>query len=372
MTVEYQQFEVPPSNRVPRSSQLVNVIATLLPPGADPSATHSFFIVSGHYDSRATNALDSAGDAPGADDDGSGTALVLELARVFSRYEFATAIKFAVYAGEEQGLFGSTHLAETARTEGWQIGGVLNNDIVGSSHGGDGATDSASVRLFSQAYGAADTGAIFRQRNALGLENDGPSRTLARYIRECGEMYVPRFAVRLIDRLDRFLRGGDQTPFHDRGFAAVRFTESKENFDRQHRDIVPGKEAVYGDLPDYMDFNYCANIARVNAAALAALAFAPPPPADAGIIVSQLEYTTTLRWRPGHAAGAAGNVGSGNEPAGYLVLYRETTSPVWQQKMFTKDTTLTIPALKDDYLFGVQAVNAHGDASLPSIPKVAR
>ncbi|HEV8538040.1 MAG TPA: M28 family metallopeptidase [Bacteroidota bacterium] len=364
MSVEFQEFTAPPSQRIPRPAKIVNVIATIAPSrtttnlGAEGAHANRVFILSGHYDSRASNALDSTGNAPGANDDGSGTAIVLELARAFSKYEFESAIKFVAFAGEEQGLIGSTHLAEVAKEQGWNIQAVLNNDIVGNALGGNGETESGYVRLFSEAYSAADTGAIFRQRNSLGLENDGASRLLARYVEEVAEMYVPNFAVRLIYRRDRFLRGGDHIPFDDRGFAAVRFTVAKENFDQQHQDVRSENGKSYGDLPEYMDFSYCANIARANAAALASLALAPEAPSNVRILTKGLQYDTEVRWR----------INPEHDLSGYIVKYRETTSPSWQHSIFTSDTTATLKVSKDDYLFAVQAVDKDGNPSLPSIP----
>ncbi len=354
MTVAFERSIAPPGPRVPGPTQIVNVVATLHPadPGA-PSAKRTV-IIGGHYDSRATDVMDVTSDAPGADDDGSGTALVLELARVLSREQFNATVVFVCFAGEEQALLGSTAMATMANSGGWEIEAVLSNDIVGAIHGGDGSTDSTSVRVFSEAYSPLDTGNAFTRRNALGMENDGPSRSLARYICEVGQEYVKGFHVRMIYRLDRYLRGGDHMPFHQRGFAAVRFTEAKENFKHQHQNVQPAQEL--GDLPRYMDFSYLANVARVNAAAAASLAFAPAPPAHAGIVVSHLAYDTQLRWD------------SSPGSAGYLVRWRATTSPVWEHSLYTQDTTVTVKVSKDDFLFGVEAVNRQGDASVIALP----
>ena len=362
MSVAFQESVVPPSPRIPTPTNIVNVIATLTPANLNARMPGRVLIVCGHYDSRASNAMDSTGTAPGADDDGSGTARVMELARVFSRHEFEATIKFVAFAGEEQGLFGSAALASLAKEERWEVEGVLNNDIVGSSVGGNGEAESSYVRLFSEAYGAADTGAVFRQRNSLGLENDGPSRSLARYIKETAEAYVPKFSVKLIYRRDRYLRGGDHSSFNERGFAAVRFTEAKENFDRQHQDLRTEGGKTYGDVPEHMDFEYCTRIARANAAALASLALAPAPPARVEILTKNLEYTTTLRWNANHE----------NDVAGYTVRYRETSSPLWQYALFTKDTSLVLNVSKDDYVFGVQCADNDGNLSVTSSPTPAR
>ncbi len=362
MSVQYFSSTAAPSSRLPHPVNVVNVLAILQSGpgngGISSAGNPGCLLLSAHYDSRASNALDSLSEAPGADDDGTGTALVLELARVFSKHGFRTTIMFAAFAGEEQGLLGSTALAEFAREKGWHIGGVLNNDIVGGIRGGGGEVESTFVRLFSEAYSPADTGSVFRQRNLLGLENDGASRTLARYIQEIGAQYVPNFGVRLVYRRDRFLRGGDHLPFHERGFPAVRFTEARENFDHQHQDVRTDSGKQYGDLPAFVNFAYCANIARINAAALATLALAPSTPAGSVIITRNLEYGTRLIWRKNAEA----------DLAGYSVRYRETTSSAWQYARFVEDTSVTLGVSKDDFLFGVQAVDRDGNASLITIP----
>ncbi len=356
MNVEFEESVAPPSARVPRPVRIVNIVATLRPSAAPD--TGRIFVVSGHYDSRASDALDSTGDAPGADDDGSGTAVVLELARVMSAHRFASTILFAAFAGEEQGLLGSTALAAAARERGWKIEGVLNNDIVGSSRGGDGRKENAFVRVFSEAYSPLDTGSFFRRRNTLGLENDGNSRSLARYVFAMQERYLPAFAVRMIYRRDRFLRGGDQQPFHEKGFAAVRLTEAAEDFDHQHQNVRVENGRAFGDVVAAMDFEYCANVARVNAAALASLAMAPAAPVGVELVTRNLEYQTELKWR------------KSPDPRvwGYSIRYRETSSPVWQGSRFITDTTASLPISKDDFIFGVQSVDAEGNESLVTIP----
>ncbi|HLX11319.1 MAG TPA: M28 family peptidase [Bacteroidota bacterium] len=360
LSVGYVSGIISKSVRIDRPVNVVDVIATLSP--AHPDSSKRIFIVSAHYDSRASEAMDSTSDAPGADDDGSGAALVLELARAMSKYEFRSTIVFALYAGEEQGLYGSTILADSARAWHWNIGGVLNNDIVGSIHGGDGKIESTYVRCFSSSFSQADTGGIARQRIALGLENDGASRSLARYAKETSEAYIPDFSVHMVNRLDRFLRGGDQTPFHERGFASVRFTEAKEDFTHQHQNVRDEKGTKYGDLIDHVDFEYLRNICRVNGATLAELALAPNVPQGARVITKELTYDTELRWNR--------NVES--DLAGYIVRYRPTDSMYWQSSVFTADTSMVLPISKDDYLFAVQSVDLNGNKSLVSIPKPLR
>ncbi len=358
MTVEFHETIVPPSARVPNPSKIVNVVATLEPRRTQQSVPKRVLVVGGHYDSRASDPLDAQSDAPGANDDASGTALTMELARVMSGHEFEATVVFIAFAGEEQGLLGATAWAEMAKRNAWNIEAVFNNDIVGSSIGGDGMKEDRYVRLFSEAFSPADTGTVFRQRIALGYENDGGSRSLARYIKEIAERYQPNFGVKLVYRLDRFSRGGDHRPFHERGYRAVRFSVATENYDWQHQNVRVEGGKEYGDLVKFMDFAYLTSVARANASALATLASAPAPPRNAQL-VSALGYDTVLRWE------------KNSEPdlAGYYVRYRETTSPVWQGQVFTADTTITLKQSKDEYLFGVQAVDRDGHVSLVTMPR---
>lgn len=358
MSVGFQETIVPPSGRVPAPAKIVNVVATL----KGTRAPERMVVIGAHYDSRASDPMDAESDAPGANDDASGTALVLELARVMADQKFDATIVFIAFAGEEQGLLGATAWADLARERGWNVEAMLNNDIVGSSVGGDGVKDHRSVRLFSEAFSPLDTGSVFRTRNSLGLENDGPSRSLARWIDDIAAVYGTDVDVRPIHRRDRFLRGGDHAPFHARGFPAVRFSVARENYDWQHQNVRTEGGTEYGDLVKFMDFEYLANVARVNAAALATLALAPAAPRNTGIVVSRLEYATTLRW----------NANTEADLAGYYVRMRETTSAVWQEEVFTRDTVITIPKLKDDYLFGVQAVDKGGARGLMAIPRPVR
>ena len=360
MTVEFYESVVAPSSRVPQPAKIVNVVATLRP--SVPVKPERMLVVGGHYDSRASDPNDVASDAPGANDDGSGTALTMELARVMARHEFEATIVFIAFVGEEQGLLGASQWAEMAKTKGWNVEAVLNNDIVGSSISGSGKQEASYVRVFSEAFSPIDTGITFRMRNSLGLENDGPSRSLARYVKDVAERYVPGFGVRMIYRRDRFLRGGDHSPFHERGFAAVRFSVAVENYDWQHQNVRAEEGKEFGDLPKFMDFSYCVNVARTNAAVLATLALAPAPPERPGVVTSRLEYQTTLRWLRNKE----------NDLAGYFVRYRSTTSSEWEHSVFTRDTTLTLDLLKDDYLFGIQAVDKDGNVSLPAIPRPVR
>lgn len=360
MTVEFFESISRPSQRVPIPTNIVNVVATLKPE-RETASSGRIIVISGHYDTRAGDPNDFTSDAPGANDDGSGTAIVLELARIMSRYTFDATVVFIAFAAEEQGLLGATAWADMAKRQGVNVEAVFNNDIVGSSEAGDGTKEDRYVRLFSEAFSPLDTGSVFRQRISLGLENDGGSRTLARYIKEIGEKYNQRFGVHLVYRLDRFLRGGDHRPFHERGFRAVRFSEVKENYDRQHQDIRGEDGKEYGDLPKFVDYEYCANVARINAAAVATLVQAPQPPDNVAILTRQLGYETVLRWSKNPES----------DLAGYLVRYRQSSSPLWEKAVFTKDTTITLKMPKDEYLFGVQGVDREGNAGLVALPRPA-
>ncbi len=361
LKVEVDSFEQPPAPpRIPKPVEISNLVATL--PGTDPESEGRTLVVSGHYDSRATNPLDATSAAPGADDDASGTAAVLELARVMSPYKFRATIVFLAVAGEEQGLNGSTHWAQGAKARRADIEAMLDNDIIGSSRSQAGAVDRASVRLFAQ--GVPPTAPDDAQAALLraGGENDTPPRELARAIREIAAAYVPAITVRVIYRADRYLRGGDHLPFLERGYPAVRFTEPAEDFRRQHQDVREENGVAYGDTPEHVDFAYVADVARVNAAALAVLARAPAPPRDVQIEAARLENDTTLRWAPSP------------EPdlGGYRILWRETTTPFWEHSLdLAKGVTRrTVEGVsKDNVIFGVEAFDAAGHASPAVFPR---
>lgn len=363
MTVRFDTFTQPKSERVDKPIHLKNILATLK--GTDPNDTR-VYIVSGHYDSRASDVMNANSVAPGANDDASGTAVSMELARVMGKWSFPSTIIFMCVVGEEQGLYGSTNVAKRAKVEKWNVDAMLNNDIVGNTHGMEtDLKDNRSVRVFSEGVpstAAANEQAI-RSLIALGGENDSPSRELARYVKETAERYVDQLDVKLIYRRDRYLRGGDHIPFLQEGFAAVRLTEMNEDFNRQHQDIRTEKGTEYGDLPDFVDFNYVQKVARMNLSVLANLAFGPAEPENAGIVTSGLTNRTTLKWDAPRA---------GRKPAGYYVLMRETISPYWEKKFYVEGTGLTLNYSKDNYLFGVQSVDAKGHESLPVYPKPLR
>lgn len=348
------------AKRVNRPIILGNVVATLK--GTDPN-DNRIFIISGHLDSRRTDVMDSTGDAPGANDDGSGTSAVIECARIMSQHSFPATIIFVAVSGEEQGLLGSGFMADKAKKENWNIEGVFNNDIVGSNNSnGTNIIDNTKVRVFSQGIPADATEKDMAKIRALGLENDSKSRELARYIKEIGERYVDNLDVVMVYRTDRFLRGGDHLPYLKNGFTAVRITEMNENFNHQHQDVRVENGVQYGDLPQFVDYEYLRKNTALNLANLSNLAKAPTVPAEVKIEVKNLSNSTSLSW----TAPKYGKV------KGYYILIRETTSPVWQKKIFTSDNEITLPYSKDNYFFAVQSVNESGNESLPVIPGLAR
>ncbi|MEY3678392.1 MAG: hypothetical protein RI924_533 [Bacteroidota bacterium] len=361
LKVEFDTFTQPADGRrVSVPTVMKNVLAIL--PGSDP-ADDRVFIVSGHYDSRVSDVMDAKSFAPGANDDASGTAVAMELARVMSKQSFNATLIFVAMVGEEQGLYGATNLAKRAKAEKWNVVGMITNDIVGNTYGSEtDLKDNRSVRIFSEGVSQTETPAQAGLRNSTGSENDGAARSFARYLKEVAERYVDQLDVKLIYRRDRYLRGGDHTPFSQEGFAAIRITEMNENFIRQHQDIRTENGIDYGDLPDFVDYNYTQKVARMNLAALANLAMAPREPQKVKMLTNELTNRSTLKWE----------APSGEVPFGYYVLMRETSSPVWEKKFFVKNTTLTLDYSKDNYFFGVQAIDADGHESLVIVPQPGR
>ncbi|HEX6334085.1 MAG TPA: M28 family metallopeptidase [Flavisolibacter sp.] len=346
--------------RVDAPTNVGNAVAVLK--GTDPN-DNRVYIISGHLDSRVSDVMNRVADAPGANDDGSGVAAVIECARVMSRRSFPATIVFVAFSGEEQGLLGAGFMADKVKRANWNIDAMLNNDIMGSNNSNEtGIIDNTRVRVFSEAFSVADTGRAALNIRNYGLENDGRTRQLARYVKETGERYVDNIEVVMIYRNDRFLRGGDHTPFVQRGYAAVRITEMNENYNHQHQDVRQRDGIIYGDLPEFMDFEYLRKNTSINLATLANLAKASSVPQDVKIDVRNLTNSSTISWR--HPA--SGTV------RGYFILMRETTSPVWQRKLFTPNTTITLPYSKDNYFFAVQSVNETGNESLPVIPSPGR
>ncbi len=359
LEVKEDSFLQPKAERIPDPTQITNVYAVLR--GTDPESAKRIVLVTGHYDSRNSDTFDPKGDAPGANDDGSGTAVSLECARVLSRHKFPATIIFLTVAGEEQGLNGSKHFAETAKQQGWNIEAVLNNDIVGGNK--DSQQDTSVVRVFSEGVPVAATDQQLRMIRMLGGESDSPSRELARYIAEVGRTYDAGIKPTLIFRLDRYLRGGDHYSFNQQGFAAVRFTEFREDFTRQHQNVRMENGIQYGDLPKFVDFDYVSHVARLNAATLASLAAAPAPPAKVELVTKNLENDSTLTWEPSPSGRAAA----------YEVLWRATTSPEWEHVERVGNVhRATLKMSKDNVIFGVRAVDDRGHASLPVVPQPER
>ncbi|WP_128545829.1 M20/M25/M40 family metallo-hydrolase [Larkinella soli] len=347
----------PDGRRIDKPVEMGNVMATLK--GTDPN-DNRIFLVSGHLDSRVTDVMNRTADAPGANDDGSGTAAVIELCRVMSKRGFPATILFLTVSGEEQGLLGAEHLAERARKENWNLEALLNNDIMGSNHSHDTRViDNTRVRVFSEGLPGYQTDSVAAYIRQYGLENDGKSRQLARYTKEVGERYVDQLEVVMVYRNDRFLRGGDHTPFVTRGFPAVRITEMNENFQHQHQDLRTQEGVEYGDYLKFMDFDYLRKNTAMNLAVLANLAKAPAMPQNVTVEARNLTNTTSLFWQ----APKSGRV------KGYYVLMRETHWPFWQKKFFTDKNGLTLPYSKDHYFFAVQAVSEDGNESLPVLPR---
>ncbi|MTI24146.1 M20/M25/M40 family metallo-hydrolase [Fulvivirga kasyanovii] len=360
MQVELDPFIVPPGGRVPYEVEMKNVMATLK--GTNPDDDR-IFVISGHLDSRVSDVMDSTSVAPGANDDASGVALVMELARVMSDVEFPATIIFLAVQGEEQGLLGAAHLAETLKKDSANVVAMFNNDMVGNTLSSETELkNDSTVRVFSETIPVYETEQMEKLRKYSGSENDSRSRQLARYIKEVGESYVDGFSVTLNYRMDRYLRGGDHLPFSKNGFTAIRFCEMNENYYYQHQDVRKENNQQYGDLPEYVNYDYAAKIARVNLAALANLALAPYEPQNVGLKVD-LGNTTTLVWSAPEKGAA---------PKGYNILIRETYQPLWERKIFVSDTTATIPYSKDNFFFAVQSVGEKGAMSLPVFPAPVR
>jgi hypothetical protein len=361
MTVELDKWTLPADGkRVDVNADMGNAMAILH--GTD-TGDKRIFIISGHMDSRVTNPLNRTSDAPGANDDGSGTSAVIECARVMSKYSFPATIIFVAVCGEEQGLFGSEHLAERAKQNNWNVEAMLNNDIVGSNNSNEtNITANNKVRVFSEGLPAYELDKKVSAIRQYGSENDGASRQLARYVKEIGERYVANLDVVMVYRADRFLRGGDHIPFLQRGFTAVRVTEMNENYYHQHQDVRMEKNIQYGDLPEFIDYEYLRKNTALDLSNLANLARSPSQPQDVKIDVKDLTNSAFLYWKPSATS----------KIKGYYILMRETTSPQWQSKIFTTQTETHLPYSKDNYFFAVQSVSETGNEGLPVVPSVGR
>ena len=359
LEVKIDSFTQPASDRVNQPTVISNVYAVLK--GTNPEDAKRIVLVTGHYDSRNSLNEDVTLPAPGANDDASGTAVSLECARVLSKLKFPGTIVFLAVAGEEQGLYGSKHFAESAKAQGWQIEAVLNNDIVGGDKSP--GQNPRVVRVFSESIPDSATERDIRMIRALGGENDSPSRELARYIAQTARTYQLALAPLLEFRRDRYLRGGDHISFNQVGFRAVRVTEFRENYNRQHQNVRIENSIQYGDLPKYVDFDYVANVSRVNAATLASLALGPGPPQNVRLETKELVNDSTLSWE----------APADQQAVSYEVLWRATSAADWEHSQTVSNkTTTTVPVSKDNVIFAVQAVDSAGHRSLPVVPMPER
>lgn len=369
LLVSAEEFTAPPGRRIPQPTPVVNIVAVL--PGTMPQAADRRYYVVGHYDSMPSDVMDPRSDAPGANDDGSGTAVVMEIARVLASRPLEATVVFLCTAGEEQGLVGARYHADAAKARGERILGVLNNDIVGDpwGPGGDPArTTRHLIRVFSEGLPRNPSAEELARIRELAGESDSPSRQLARFIHEVARRERTAVQPMLVFRQDRFLRGGDHIAFNDAGFPAVRFCEVHEDYRRQHQtprvETGPdGTPVQYGDLPQFVDAEYLADVARLNAAVLVHLANAPSPPPNARIVIAGLDYRTTLRWDPSPEP----------DVAGYEVVWRDTTEPLWTHaRDVGAATEATIDESKDNVFFGVRAYDRDGYRSPVAFPVAAR
>ena len=359
----------PDGRRITEAVEVVNVICEI--PGVSPASRDRLYYVLAHLDSRASEANDSTSDAPGANDDGSGVAALIELARVLSKEELESTIILMATSGEEQGLFGARLHAQQALAEGKDIRAVLNNDTIGDPtgvlKGQDGRNE---IRVFSEGIPASilmlgddEIGEELRKLRLYGMESDSDSRQLARYIANVAKMHQTTVQPKLVFRPDRFLRGGDHTPFNELGFAAIRFCEMYENYDHQHQDIRVEDGVQYGDLGEYVDAEYLADVTRLNAAVLVHLANSPSAPSNARVLIAELSDRTTLRW----------DASPESDVEGYEIVWRDSTSSDWEHtKDVGKSTQGIAPLSKDNWLFGVRAYDADGYRSVVSYPHPAR
>ncbi|MGH3757796.1 M20/M25/M40 family metallo-hydrolase [Actinophytocola sp.] len=356
MTVELQSYiQEPDGERIPVPTRITNVVATL----RGSVTPDRVYVITGHYDSRVSDVMNATDDAPGADDDASGVAVVMELARIMAKHEPEATIVFAPVAGEEQGLYGSAHMARLFKAAGTDVQGMFTNDIVGASTADDGTRDPRTIRLFAEGVPTAETPEEGNIRRAVGGENDSPARQLARFVREVADNDATGMRVRVIYRRDRYLRGGDHISFLEQDYPAARFTEPNEDFAHQHQDVRVEDGKQYGDLIQFCDFAFMTRVAKVNAATLWSLANAPGTPKNVGILTAALTNSTDLVWE------------RGPEPdlAGYEVVWRETTDPEWTHAIPVGDvTSTTIDMSKDNVFFGVRAVDRAGLRSPVAFP----
>ncbi|MEQ8472303.1 MAG: M20/M25/M40 family metallo-hydrolase [Marinoscillum sp.] len=343
-----------PETRIYEDTYVVNIYAVQ----RGTTYPNRYAIMSGDIDSRASDVRNYTIDAPGANDNATGMAGALEVARVLSKSKFKSSIVYAGLSGEEQGLYGGKHLAEKAKEDGWEIIGILNNDMIGNIEGVDGVIDNRSFRIFSEPYSSLATERELQLKRFYGGENDGDSRQLARYVYETTKTYMPEMNPIIIYRLDRFGRGGHHRPFNEAGFAGVRIMEAHENYNRQHQDVRSENGIAYGDVIEGVDFKYCAKMTAVNAIALGALASGPPAPSEVKI-GGIVEPSAKLSWKKVDGA------------KGYKLYWRDTTSPVWQYYRYVGDVdSHTLEGIViDNFLFGVVSVGSDGYESLVSFPQ---
>lgn len=360
LDVQKEAFVQPKANRIPEPTTLTNVFAIL----NGKTDAKRYYVVSGHYDSMCSSPTDAKCDAPGANDDASGTAVSIELARVMSKRSFDATIVFMAVPGEEQGLLGAANFAEQAKVNKLNIEAMFTNDIVGGVTTQKGSINRNKVRVFSEGVPSNETEQQANTRRSVGGENDSASRQLARFIKEQSARYLKNFGVMMIYRRDRYGRGGDHIPFVERGFTAVRITESDEDYTHQHQNVRTENGVFYGDTPEFVDFEYTANVARVNLIALASLANAPAKPVNVGIVTSKLTNDTELKW----------DANTDADIAGYEVVWRDTTAAEWTNAKFVGNVlTYTAKGMsKDNYFFGVRAVDKAGNKSPVVYPRPMR
>ena len=335
--------------RVPQPTEVMDIVAIQ----RGSSDANRVILITGHLDSRVSDIMNFTSDAPGANDDASGVAAVMEAARVLSKHKFRATLVYAALSGEEQGLYGGKVLAEYAKAQGWQVQADINNDIIGNSHGADGVHDNSTVRVFSEGTKSLETPAQANRRRYNGGELDSPSRNIARFMATLADRYLTNLRVQMVYRTDRYGRGGDQVAFLELGFPAVRVTEAHEDYTRQHQDIRVENGVTYGDTIEFVDFDYLAQVTRLNLITLAAMANAPAPPKGVSI-EGAVTPNTTLKWQPQLSA------------TGYRVWWRSTTEPQWKYSRYVaadaeQPDRLTLKnVVIDDWFFGVSSVSADG------------
>jgi Zn-dependent M28 family amino/carboxypeptidase len=332
-------------SRIPKDAWVVNVVAIQ----KGTKYPNRYIIMSGDIDSRASDTMDFTTDAPGANDNASGMAGTIEAARVLSKYQFENSLIYVGLSGEEQGLFGGGGLAKYAKEKGWDIIGILNNDMIGNIKGVNGVISNRDFRIFSEPVPATETDKERQMRRFYGGEVDGISRQLARYVHKTVKTYMPEMNPMMIYRLDRFGRGGHHRPFNDAGFAGIRIMETHENYTQQHQDIRTENGIAYGDVLEHVNFEYAKKLTAVNAINLASIAWAPPAPKElkiGGIV----EPSVKFEWLKVDGA------------IGYKIYWRDTTSPTWDYSRSVGDvTSFTLEGIViDNYFFGISAVGKNG------------